>query len=193
MVKSGALKVAGCLTNAGNGRVVRRPPAIFTDFSEAVSSMVSKSVQFVQEHKVPVIVAASVTVAGGVGGGVLYAVNRKKKRQSMDESGRQFNDLLLAYLTSARSGSLDTDIIDDLINTIEEVKITHEKRTTIIASSKKQFNALVHRIFDYTNRLSVTNGIALDSLKTPSKNLNDNIIDLQSYLQAQKRIIESVA
>lgn len=89
---------------------------------------------------------------------------------------------------------MDVEKIDSLMDSLEQLKAHKDYKKISIQLTTEELEILVGRIYDYTIKLADDNNIELaeDELKH-SKNCADAIINLQSYLEAQKRIFEDAA
>ncbi|MEV5036743.1 hypothetical protein MRBLBA21_001535 [Peribacillus frigoritolerans] len=103
----------------------------------------------------------------------------------------KFREALKVYLNAVRKGALTMEIISDVMERLDELKMhpNFEKINNIL--SMEELDVLLNRMFEYTKKLAADNAIELTSLEkeTPSQSENP-IINLQRCLETQKRIFE---
>lgn len=106
----------------------------------------------------------------------------------------EFRASLRVYIDAIRSGDMDIEKINSLMNCLEQLKAHKDYEKISIQLTTEQIEVLVGRIYDYTVKLANDNNVELleDEIKHSGNNA-DSIIDLQSYLRVQKRIFEETA
>ncbi len=103
----------------------------------------------------------------------------------------EFRAALKTYIDAIRNGNMDIDKINALIEALEALKQHKDYDKISIQLSAEDLEVLVGRIYDYTIKLAADNAV---DLSDDELNLNNGaIINLQSYLKAQKRIFEAAA
>ena len=103
----------------------------------------------------------------------------------------EFRAALKTYIDAIRNGNMDIDKINGLIEALEALKQHKDYEKISIQLSAEDLEVLVGRIYDYTIKLAADNAV---DLSNDELNLNNGaIINLQSYLKAQKRIFEAAA
>lgn len=112
---------------------------------------------------------------------------KSKKKQEADVFVK-FREALKVYLYAVRNGSLTMEIISDTTERMDELKM-HPNFEVVL--SIEELDVLLNLMFEYTKKLAADNAIELTSLEkeTPSQSENP-IINLQLYLETQKRIFE---
>ena len=103
----------------------------------------------------------------------------------------EFRAALKTYIDAIRSGNMDVHKINDLMNALENLKKHKDYEKIYIQLTAEDLEILVGRIYDYTIKLAADNSVELTDDELQRN--NGVIIDLQSYLKAQKRIFESAA
>lgn len=96
-------------------------------------------------------------------------------KSKASESGRsyqrkldkQFGIALQEYLDSARSGTLNIDILNTLMSSIEAFEKDNPKKAINLNISAAQFIGLINCIFDFTKRLAEANNISAHSIIRP--------------------------
>lgn len=134
-----------------------------------------------------IIIASIVTAAiAMIIGGIVYY--KHKKAKELEKKTYHLKSALAEYFVSLSEGDLSSNTIDELMNIINNIDDKDYSKMNICLSTDDVKN-LVFSIHDYTEKLAKDNDITLtDDEKCIT---NNSIINLQSYLNAQKRILES--
>ena len=151
--------------------------------------MGAKALKFVKGHKKGTIITLAIAAATGTG---VYVYNKVKNHEPKVVT--KFRSLLRVYIDTIRNGDMDVEKIDSLMDSLEQLKAHKDYKKISIQLTTEELEILVGRIYDYTIKLADDNNIELaeDELKH-SKNCADAIINLRSYLEAQRRIFEDAA
>lgn len=168
------------------GQIVKHLQPIDLKATEQAQGLGAKALQFVQHHKKEVgIVAVCATVIGAS----IWGYNKWKNHEPKVLT--EFRATLKTYIDAIRNGCMDIDKINDLMKALEALKKHKDYEKISIQLSAEDLEVLVGRIYDYTIKLAADNAVELSD---DELNLNNGaIINLQSYLKAQKRIFEVVA
>lgn len=184
-VKAGVYELYGLAKNVDNKRIAKHIPAV----ADAAKEGASKAIDFIRVHQKGTIIVGGVLIVGGaVAGTVGYVAHRKQQQLDM-----QFGTALQEYLDSARNGTLNIEILDALICSIEAVEKGNPKKSISLNISAAQFGNLINCIFDYTKRLAEANNIRTQSINRPKYFKKETIDDLKYYLNMQKHIFEQAA
>lgn len=184
-VKAGLYELYGLAKNVDNKRVAKHIPAV----ADAAKEGASKAIDFIRVHQKGTIIVGGVLIVGGaVAGTVGYVAHRKQRK--LDQ---QFGTALQEYLDSARNGTLNIEILDTLIASIEAVEKGNPKKPISLNISAAQFGDLINCIFDYTKRLAEANNISTQSINRPKYFKKKTADDLKYYLNMQKHIFEQAA
>ena len=184
-VKAGVLELCGLAKNVDNKRVAKHIPAV----ADAAKEGASKAFDFIRVHqKGTIIVGGVLVVSGAVAGTVGYIAHRKQRKLD-----KQFGIALQEYLDSARNGTLNIEILDTLICSIETIEKDNPKKSINLNISVAQFGDLINCIFDYTMRLAKANNINTQSINRPKYFTKKTADDLKYYLNMQKQIFEQAA
>lgn len=184
-VKAGLYELYGLAKNVNNKRVAKHIPAV----ADAAKEGASKAIDFIRVHQKGTIIVGGVLIIGGaVAGTVGYVAHRKQR-----ELNKQFGTALQEYLDSARNGTLNIEILDTLITSIEAVEKCNSKKPISLNISADQFGDLINCIFDYTKRLAEANNISTQSINRPKYFKKKTADDLKYYLNMQKHILEQAA
>lgn len=184
-VKAGLYELYGLAKNADNKRVAKHIPAV----ADAAKDGASKAIDFIRVHQKGTIIIGGVLIVGGAVASTVGYVAHRKQRQ-LD---KQFGTALQEYLDSARNGTLNIEILDTLICSIEAVEKGNSKKSISLNISAAQFSDLINCIFDYTKRLAEANNISTQSINRPKYFKKKTADDLKYYLNMQKHIFEQAA
>ncbi len=174
-ILNGTLELYG-LVKDGEHKIRKHLPTV----KNAAETGAKKAFEIIKAHKGASIVVGSV-IAVGTGVAITAScISYSKKKKDIVF----FNECLESYYTSIKEGTLNNEIIDDLIHSLD---ILEEKRISIKMSPNK-LSAIIFSVFDYTNKLAEANNQKV-KLSKPKK--KDNLIDIREYLEIQKDIILS--
>lgn len=171
------------------GQIVKHLKPIDLKAAEQTQGMGAKALQFVKGHKKETIIGVVIVATIGTG---TYIYNKVKNREPKVVT--EFRASLRVYIDAIRSGDMDIEKINSLMNCLEQLKAHKDYEKISIQLTTEQIEVLVGRIYDYTVKLANDNNVELleDEIKHSGNNA-DSIIDLQSYLRVQKRIFEETA
>ena len=145
-----------------------------------------KAVNFVLHHKKETIfVSAGLLAAGATAAGYKVLKNRESKAL------RNFREKLRIYIDAIRKGDMTIETIEELYQAAEELKSQKNYEKICIQLTAEEFDVLVGRIYDYTLKLASDNEVELcaDDLETK----DGVIVNLQTYLKAQKMVFEQAS
>jgi len=184
-VKAGIYELYGLAKNVDNKRVAKHIPAV----ADVAKEGASKAIDFVRLHQKGTIIAGGILVVGGtIAGTVGYVTHRKRRKLD-----KQFGIALQEYLDAARSGTLNIDILNTLISSIEAIEKNNPKKAINLNISAAQFSDLINCIFDFTKRLAEANNINTRFINRPKYFQKKTADDLKYYLNMQKQIFEQAA
>ena len=168
------------------GQIVKHLQPINLKAAEQAQGLGAKALQFVQHHKKEVGIAA---VGAAVIGAGIWGYNKWKNHEPKVLT--EFRAALKSYIDAIRIGNMDIDKINSLMKALEALKKHKDYEKIRIQLSAEDLEVLVSRIYNYTIKLAADNAVELSD---DELNLNNSaIINLQSYLKAQKRIFEVAA
>lgn len=168
------------------GQIVKHLQPIDLKAAEQAQGLGAKALQFVQHHKKEVGIVAIGAAVVGVG---IWGYNKWKNHEPKVLT--EFRAALKTYIDAIRNGNMDIDKINGLMEALEALKQHKDYDKISIQLSAEDLEVLVGRIYDYTIKLAADNAV---DLSDDELNLNNGaIINLQSYLKAQKRIFEAAA
>ena len=145
--------------------------------------------QLKKAHQKGTFIISGVLIAGGtIAGTVGYIAHRKQKKLD-----KQFGLALQEYLDAARNGTLNLDILNSLISSIEAIENNTQKKSINLNISAAQFSDLISCIFDFTKRLAEANNFNTNSINRPKYFKKKTSDDLKYYLNMQKQIFEQAA
>lgn len=175
-------------TRPNKGRIVKYLEPVNLKASEQAQGSGIKALQFVKQHKKGTII--TVVSAAAVGSG-LVIYNEMKNRGPKVLT--KFRVALRAYIEAIRKGNMDVDKINDLMRCLGALKEYKDHDKISIQLITEALEVLVGRIYDYTVKLAKDNAVELSDEELLQKNNSDTIINLETYLKAQKRIFSAVA
>ena len=148
-----------------------------------------KIVQVAKKNKYLFIGAAAVAF---VVGGITYVVMRNKKGEkvAVPKCVADFNSALMSYVDAIRKKKVTEAHIDNVLSALDQIKENQSKGYIEGDFSFENAELLIKMIRDYTIALAEANNYEItDDIEIR----NDNIIDLQTYLNIQKKVFEESA
>lgn len=177
-------------TGSNKGQIVKHLKPVDFKADEQAQGIGVKALQFVKHHKKGTIITVVGAVAVGTG---IFVYNKVKNHEPKVVT--EFRASLRVYIDAIRKGAMDVEKINNLMNSLESLKAHKDYAKISIQLTTEELEVLVGRIYEYTVKLAKDNKVELteEELNTPDKNITDTIINLQTYLKAQKRIFEEAA
>jgi hypothetical protein len=186
-ILSGALTITAGIARDNKGIIRKHLPTVaYAAKSNATELLKNKGM----------IISLGIAVATALGTGVVAIVKKSKKKNDeseVQECVERFKEAMHCYLKATQEGNLNEDTLNSLITALENLQNNNENGTIMIDLSADQLNALFMQIFNYTKRLAEANSVKVKGLKAPKRTSENNIINLQHYLEIQKKIIESAS
>lgn len=183
------VRVGGVVRHAvgsRKGQIVKHLDPIDLKAAEQAQGLGAKIIEFSKDNKKALIVGGTITAV--VGSGVIIyhkIINREPKVVS------EFRTTLKAYINAIREGSLDIDIINNLLESLINIKEHKNYKKINIKLTTEEIGVIINQIHGYTEKLVSDNSFELtEKEKANISSDNKNIIDLQNYLEVQKRIFE---
>lgn len=172
------------------GQIVKHLQPVDIKAAEKAQGMGVKAFQFVKQHKKGTIIV--VVGAATIGTGI-WAYNTVKNRELKVVT--DFRAALRVYIDAIRKDDMDIDKINHLMESLEKLKEHKDYEKISIQLTTEELELLVGRIYDYTIKLANDNEVELteDELHISDIGSTDTIVNLHTYLQAQKRIFEAAA
>lgn len=168
------------------GQIVKHLQPIDLKAAEQAQGVGAKALQFVQYHKKEVGICTACAAVIGLG---IWGYNWWKNHEPKILT--EFRSALKTYIDAIRNGNMDLDKINTLIKALEALKQHKDYEKICIQLTAEDLEVLVGRIYEYTIKLAQDNSVELSDEELRLN--NGAIINLQSYLKAQKRIFEAVA
>lgn len=169
------------------GQIVKHLKPVDLRAAEQVQGFGVKALQFVKDHKKVTIITLVSTAVVGTGIWVYSKViNHEPKVVA------EFRNSLKVYIDAIREGNMDVNKINDLMNKLALLKSHKEYEKISIQLTTEELEVLVSRIYEYTVKMAKDNKVELteDEFYVSNKKNGNAIINLQTYLKAQKRIFE---
>ena len=184
-VKAGIYELGGLIKNADNKRVKKHLPTVV----DATKEGAAKAIDMIREHKKGLLVIGGVLIVGGAVVGAVTYISQKDKIKAK----KKFGETLEVYLNAAKEGTLTSNLIDDLLASIEIVSKFSKDGAVPINLTSKQLYSLFNSIYDFTKRMADANNVTTKGIKAPSKLSKSKMLDLQNYLVMQKQILDNAA
>ncbi|MBE6643572.1 MAG: hypothetical protein E7615_07960 [Ruminococcaceae bacterium] len=173
-------------TGPKNGRIVMNLDSVKPKAVKQATGISSKVFKFVQDNKKAVGIAAIGTAI--VGATVLGYYKWKNHEPKVLT---EFRAALKTYIDAIRKGKMDINKINTLINALEALKKHTDYEKITVQLTADELEVLVSRIYEYTVKLAKDNSVELsDKDLKQSKGV---ILNLESYLKAQKKIFKAAA
>lgn len=171
------------------GQIVKHLQPVDLKAAEQAQGIGAKAIQFVATHKKVGIATIDVTiVSAGVWG---YKAWKNHEPKVLTE----FRSTLNVYIEAIRAHNMNVEKIYNLMAALEALKRHKNYNKISIQLTTEDLEVLVGRIYEYTIKLAKDNRVELsdDELCASSKDGKGAIINLQQYLQVQKRVFETTA
>jgi len=168
------------------GQIVKHLQPIDLKAAEQAQGVGAKALQFVQYHKKEVGICTACAAVIGLG---IWGYNWWKNHEPKILT--EFRSALKTYIDAIRNGNMYLDKINTLMKALEALKQHKDYEKICIQLTAEDLEVLVGRIYEYTIKLAQDNSVELSDEELRLN--NGAIINLQSYLKAQKRIFEAVA
>lgn len=175
-------------TGPNKGQIVKHLKPIRLEAAQQAQGLGAKVIQFAKNNKKVLIVVGISTGIVATGFGIY-----EKIKNHEPVVVKNFRASLKTYLNGIREGNLSVDLINDLMTCLENLKKHKDYEKISIQLSTEELDVLVNRIFEYTEKLARDNSIELTEDDLDDKISEGTILNLQRYLQAQKRIFETAA
>lgn len=148
--------------------------------------VIKEVMRFAKKNKYALIIGTAVTA---VIGGITYIIYKNKKGEAVKipKCVDDFNTALMKYVGAIRKGKVSESDIDRVLTALAEIKINQKNGRLDGEFSFENAELLLEMIKEYTIRLAAANDYEI-SENLESK--NDNIIDLQTYLNVQKDVFK---
>lgn len=151
-------------------------------------NVLGKIVQVAKKNKYAIIGTAVAFVVAGI----TYVVMKNKKGEKVivPKCVADFNSALMTYVDAIRKKKVTEAHIDNVLSALDQIKENQSKGYIEGDFSFENAELLIKMIRDYTVALAEANNYEItDNIEIR----NDNIIDLQTYLNIQKKVFEESA
>lgn len=165
--------------------------------AESASSGIQKAgktiVEAAKKNKYALI-GIGALVAMGAAYGIYTLVdnhNKQKAEESKIEAcAKRFNNALNVYVGAIKVGNLQIHVLDDLIDSLDEIETKCGNREATVEISTGQLSALLFILSDYTQKLAAANNISLEGFGVEN---DSSLIALRPYLEKQREIMRAVS
>jgi hypothetical protein len=129
-------------------------------------------------------------VVGAVAGGAAHLAKRAPRSAQLRRASTVENctTSLSAYLEAARHGTLDEDVIAQLVADLDAVTAATERESIVLEFAPGQLEALVGVVAEHTRQLIEANHFQPTEMPKPSSTQLATIIDLRPYLEVQREL-----
>lgn len=171
------------------GQIVKHLQPVNIKTAEQAQGIGVTAFQFVKQHKKETVITLLGAAAVGTG---IWIYNKAKNYEPKVVA--QFRASLRVYIDAIRKGNLDIGTINSLLENLEALKQHKDYEKIQIQMTTEDLEVLVNRICEYTRKLAQDNQVALtrDEMRACDKQ-GGVLVHLQTYLEAQKCIFETVA
>ena len=173
-------------TGPNKGQIVKHLNPIDLPAAEQVQDVGAKALQFVKQHKKGTIIVVAGAAAVGAGA---WIYNKVKSHEPKVVT--EFRTSLKRYIDAIRKGEMDIDKINNLMSSLDALKVDKNYSKISIQLTSEELDVLVGRIYEYTLKLASDNEIEIASDDLEEE--KDVINNLQSYLEVQRRIFAEAA
>ena len=171
------------------GQIVKHLQPTYIKTAEQAQGVSVNVFHFVKQHKKQTVIAFLIAAATGTS---IWIYNKAQNYEQKVVT--QFRASLRIYIDAIRKGNLDINTINNLLQDLEALKQHKEYEKIQIKMTTEDLEVIVNRICEYTRKLAQDNQVALtrDEMSARDKQ-GGALVHLQTYLEAQKRIFETVA
>lgn len=197
-IAKGILKMSGSIVRkSGSGEIVRHLKVVNLDKGKDSHVFNLKKVSEIASSinpKTKLIVGSSVIVVAATTGAYYAVKNFNKNKKTDNNIINSFNQTLLQYIDAAKNKRLTQKTIKNLEDSLKLVMDKNNGLDFNVVIDSQKITRLVDSIYQYTRNLAEKNIEEIQEIKrTDQDGTESNIIDLQKYLQVQKKIFEDVA
>ena len=190
-VQNGTLELLGMVKDGQHKVRKHIPRAKLPKADEAAKVKKAVGWQVIKEHKAVAFGVGAVTTLAGVGA-YAYHSWKDSKKQVAEEQIVRFQKALKDYLKSSKKGKLNTKVVDNLLNALDDLEKKSLGKDVELTIPASQLTTLIYSIFTYTETLAKANEYEVKIAK-PEKGTQDSITSLKSYLEIQKEILANAA
>lgn len=174
------------------GQIVKHLKPIDVNVAQAAKAspaLGQKILNVVKNNKKAFAIGSVIVFTAASGAGAIYYLSHKKSKEEL-----VFRYALNTYIDAVRTGNLDIEKIDNLVDSMETLKTRHDYNKIKLELSTQDLDILVNHIHDYTVKLASDNHIELSATESETQQVTeDNILCLQRYLNTQRRILKDAA
>lgn len=173
------------------GQIFKHLEPVNLKAAEQVQNVgVNRALKFVKQHKKGTLIALASAATIGTSIWVYHKIKNHEPKVVTD-----FRNSLRVYIEAIRKGQMDIEKINDLMESLGKLKEHRDYEKIGIQLTTGELEVLVGRIYEYTAKLARDNEVELteDEFVDSDKKSTDIIVNLQTYLKAQKHIFEKAS
>ncbi len=174
----------GVIRHTNGGQIIRHLEDVNSNKDDSLS-IGKRALQFALNN--PILIKEGIKT----GKTIVTGIYKKVKNNQCPYALVKFKENLKVYLNAMKEGSITIEIITDLITSLEELKMHSDIKKINISLSTEELDIIGSLMFEFTKKLAADNTVTLiDTEKLTPFQQDKSIINLQRYLEAQKRIFE---
>lgn len=191
-ISNGTLKTANLVIRGVKGKhagkVVKQLPQVAQKASQEAKSLSGRMVTLVRTNPKATVAWGLGAAAVASGAGIYHWLSHRRQKVI-----KVFNGALSTYLDNIRHGELQLSDIDNLLKAIDAISSDKNSSKGKVALPVDELAVLVQTIRNYTIDLAKRNAVTVTDIDEDSGEQPSNVIDLQKYLKAQKKIFEQAS
>lgn len=168
------------------GKIVKHLVPTTLNTAQQASGLGARVLRFAAHHRKGIAVISGIAAASGL---AVFYFNEWKDRNP--DVLIEFRSVLKGYIDAIRSGNMDINQINALQIAIENLKQHKNYESISLQLTAEDIELLIERVRDYTLKLAAINSVAV-SVDRMNKN-NSVLVNLQGYLEEQRRVFETAA
>ena len=168
------------------GQIVKHLKPVDVKDADTAKNMLAKGIEITKANPRAALAIGAGTLLA-TGGVFVYRTLKRREPVVL----REFRNTLKEYLEAIRNGSMDMDVINKMSGSLQELKQHKDYEKFSIQLTAEDIEILVNKIHDYTIKLATDNDMSIEGINV--NKTDDAIINLENYLNIQKKVFEEVA
>ena len=175
---------------ANKGQIVKHLKPVGKDAVDKAKNVGVRVAELVKERPKIAIVGGVVIAAGAGAFAIGKKVSQRIKKREQD-AVKRFEKVFKVYLNAMKDGNMTLEIIENVINALSELKKSGKGNEFSFKMTASELEVLINNINEYTFELAKQNDVTL--FEEEQNHYDGTIIGIMPFLDAQKRIFETVA